>query len=161
MGDPCLVNLAKATNDELDDIKFALEETKATLEEQNTLKIRLEEANEEIHKLKNSTDEGMIIEEIRKQLKDAKVWFFSILTFKFRTNTIIWFFIPEITSSFQDTFEEEQIKMEENHENEIQILETTVDEKEKYIANLEGKIIALENNKRILEVENAQIREKS
>ena len=62
---------------------------------------------------------------------------------------------------FQDTFEEEQIKMEENHENEIQILETTVDEKEKYIANLEGKIIALENSKRILEVENAQIREKS
>ena len=73
MGDPCLVNLAKATNDELDDIKFALEETKATLEEQNTLKMRLEEANQEIHKLKNSTDEGMIIEEIRKQLKDAKV----------------------------------------------------------------------------------------
>ena len=62
---------------------------------------------------------------------------------------------------FQDTFEEEQIKMEENHENEIQILETTVDEKEKYIANLEGKIIALENSKRILEVENTQIREKS
>ena len=51
--------------------------------------------------------------------------------------------------------------MEENHENEIQILETTVDEKEKYIANLEGKIIALENSKRILEVENTQIREKS
>ena len=76
MGDPCLVNLAKATNDELDDIKFALEETKATLEEQNTLKMRLEEANQEIHKLKNSTDEGMIIEEIRKQLKDAKVRYF-------------------------------------------------------------------------------------
>lgn len=132
MGDPCLVNLAKATNDELDDIKFALEETKATLEEQNTLKIRLEEAHQEIHKLKNSTDEGMIIEEIRKQLKDAK-----------------------------DTFEEEQVKMEENHENEIQILETSVEEKEKYIANLEGKIIALEEGKRSLEVENAQVREQS
>ena len=154
MGDPCLVNLAKATNDELDDIKFALEETKATLEEQNTLKIRLEEANQEIHKLKNSTDEGMIIEEIRKQLKDAKVrktFFISGC----ESN------IPHCKLFFQDTFEEEQIKMEENHENEIQILETTVDEKEKYIANLEGKIIALENSKRILEVENAQIREKS
>ena len=51
--------------------------------------------------------------------------------------------------------------MEENHENEIQILETSVEEKEKYIANLEGRIIALENSKRSLEVENAQIRENS
>ena len=81
MSDPCLVNLAKATNDELDDIKFALEETKATLEEQNTLKMRLEEANQEIHKLKNSTDEGMIIEEIRKQLKDAKVSLYLFVGF--------------------------------------------------------------------------------
>ena len=62
---------------------------------------------------------------------------------------------------FKDTFEEEQIKMEENHENEIQILETSVEEKEKYIANLEGRIIALENSKRSLEVENTQIRENS
>ena len=61
----------------------------------------------------------------------------------------------------KDTFEEEQIKMEENHENEIQILETSVEEKEKYIANLEGRIIALENSKRSLEVENTQIRENS
>ena len=51
--------------------------------------------------------------------------------------------------------------MEENHENEIQILETSVEEKEKYIANLEGRIIALENSKRSLEVENAQVREQS
>ena len=51
--------------------------------------------------------------------------------------------------------------MEENHENEIQILETSVEEKEKYIANLEGRIIALENSKRSLEVENTQIRENS
>ena len=76
-----MVNLAKATNDELDDIKFALEETKATLEEQNTLKMRLEEATQEIHKLKNSTDEGMIIEEIRKQLKDAKVSLYIFVGF--------------------------------------------------------------------------------
>ena len=62
---------------------------------------------------------------------------------------------------FKDTFEVEQIKMEENHENEIQILETSVEEKEKYIANLEGRIIALENSKRSLEVENTQIRENS
>ena len=51
--------------------------------------------------------------------------------------------------------------MEENHVNEIQILETSVEEKEKYIANLEGKIIALEESKRTLEVEKAQIHEQS
>ena len=61
------------TNDELDDIKRALEATRETLEDQNTLKQRLSEANEKITKLEQSSGDTTLLDEIRNELKTAKV----------------------------------------------------------------------------------------
>ena len=61
------------TNDELDDIKKALEATRETLEDQNTLKQRLSEANEKITKLEQSSGDTTLLDEIRNELKTAKV----------------------------------------------------------------------------------------
>ena len=61
------------TNDELDDIKSALEATRETLEDQNTLKQRLSEANEKITKLEQSSGDTTLLDEIRNELKTAKV----------------------------------------------------------------------------------------
>ena len=61
------------TNDELDGIKVALEAAHATFEDQNELKNELALANENIKKLENSTNDSSLLDEIRAELKTAKV----------------------------------------------------------------------------------------
>ena len=61
------------TNDELDGIKRALEATRETLEDQNTLKQRLSEANEKITRLEEASGDTTLLDEIRHELKTAKV----------------------------------------------------------------------------------------
>ena len=57
----------------MEGIKAALEATHATLEDQNELKNELALANEKIKKLENSSNDSSLLDEIRAELKAAKV----------------------------------------------------------------------------------------
>ena len=58
-------------------------------------------------------------------------------------------------------FKEELTKLEENHDNEVTILESTIDEKQKFIENLERRITNLENENSKLESEKEEIKVQS